>query len=204
MVFIDNLAYSLFAISFAGFLILYTIISIYLAYRKKQKDFSSYLKSAIVPLAFIGIYMLLMGLWGQFTWPLPGSYNTLFYDPLISFGILLLTFSISIKYNVKLQYVGFLGLMVGIMVIGYGITGYQIGLTAAPVALLLMYLFYGFAGIFSYPTALIADRLPGFKKNFWKGWHLMLILFLAFILLASCISAFVGAAALTQHLITAP
>ncbi|MCL5100877.1 MAG: DUF981 family protein, partial [Candidatus Marsarchaeota archaeon] len=41
------------------------------------------------------------------------------------------------------------------------------GLTQAPIALLGLYFLYGLAGIFSYPVALIADRLPGLQKNAW-------------------------------------
>ena len=66
---------------------------IYRSSKKKQKDFSAQIKSAIVPLLLIGIYMFVMALWGQLAWPLPGSYNILFYDPMISFGIVLIAFS---------------------------------------------------------------------------------------------------------------
>jgi putative membrane protein len=204
MVFIDNLAYSLFSVSFAGFLLLYTVTSMYLVYRKRGKNFSEYLRAASVPLALIGTYMVIMGLWGQFTWPLPGSYNILFYDPLVSFGIVLLAFSISVKYKIRLEYSGFLALLVGIMIITYGIVGYNIGLTTAPIALLGLYFLYGLAAIFAYPVSLIADRLPGLKKNVWTGWHIILILFWILLLLASLLSAYTGIAAIGQHLISAP
>lgn len=205
MVFVDNLAYSLFMISFAGFMLLYTISSMYLVYRRGKRNFSDYLKSASVPLGLIGVYMLIMGLWGQFTWPLPGSYNILFYDPLVSFGIVLLAFAIAVKYDVRLEYAGFLGLMVGVMVIIYGIEGYGAGLTSEPIALLLMYFFYGVAGIFAFPVSLIADRLPGLKKGrIWKGWHVVLIVFWILLLLASLLSGFVGILAIPAHLISAP
>lgn len=205
MVFTDNLAYSLFAISFAGFLLLYTISSMYLVYRRKGKNFSEYLKSASIPIAILGVYLLIMGFWGQFTWPLPGSYNILFYDPMISFAILLISFSLAVKYGVRLEYVGFLGLLVGIMVIVYGIEGYGLGLTQSPIALFLMYFFYGIAGIFAFPVSLIADRLPGIKKGkIWKGWHIILITFWIILLLASCLSAFTGVLAIPAHLLSAP
>src|ERR1700729_1209085 len=127
MAFVDNLAFSLTAISFAGFLILYMISSMYLVYRKGRKNFYDYLISAAIPLGIIGAYMVVMALWGQSTWPLPGSYNILFYDPLLAFGIVTLSFSLAIKAKVRLEYVGFLALMVGVMVIAYGIEGYNLG-----------------------------------------------------------------------------
>ena len=40
MAFIDNLAFSLFAISMAGFILLYVISSMYFVYKRKRKDFS--------------------------------------------------------------------------------------------------------------------------------------------------------------------
>ncbi|MGI0100854.1 MAG: DUF981 family protein [Candidatus Micrarchaeaceae archaeon] len=175
--------------SFAGFLLLYTITSMYLVYRKRQKNFSEYMNSAGVPLGLLGPFMLVEGLLGQFTWPLPGSYNILFYDPLISFGLLLLGFAISVMLKVRLEYVGFFRLMVGAMVMVYGIEGYGIGRKGAPIALLGMYFLYGLSEIFSYPVSLIADRLPGLQKNPWKGWHVVLVLFWILLFLASGVSA---------------
>jgi len=204
MVFVDNLAYELFAISFAGFLLLYTISSMYLVYRRKDRNFSEYLMGASVPLGLLGAYMLIQGLWGQFTWPLPGSYNILFFDPLVSFGLLLIGFALSVRYKVRLEYVGFFGLMVGVMVIAYGIEGYNIGLTKEPIALLALYFLYGLVGIFSFPVSLIADRIPNVKYNAWIGWHIALATFWILLLVASCLSAVIGIAAIPAHLISAP
>lgn len=204
MVFTDNLAFQLFTISFGGFLTLYTVSSMYLVYRRKGKNFKDYLKSASIPLGILGTYMLILGLWGQFTWPLPGSYNILFYDPFISFAIVLISFALAVKYDVRLEYVGFLGLMVGVMVIIYGIQGYGLGLTSTPIALLGLYFLYGLAGIFSFPVSLIADRLPGLKKKVWIGWHITLVLFWFLLLLASLLSGYVAVLAIQAHLLSAP
>ncbi|MDE1870907.1 MAG: DUF981 family protein [Candidatus Micrarchaeota archaeon] len=206
MAFIDNLAYQLLTLSFACFMLLYTVTSMYLIYRKKGKNFREHLKSASVPIAMLGTYMIVTGLWGQFTWPLPGSYNILFYDPFISFGIILLAFSLTVKYEVRFEYLGFLGLMIGVMTILYGVEGYKIGLTKEPVALLAMYFLYGLAGIFSYPVSLIADKitLPRIYARVWMGWIIMLVLFWLFLFAAGSLSASVGIAAISQHLISAP
>ena len=203
MVFIDDVAYSLFSISFAGFMLLYATASAYLAYRKKHKNLSECLKSAAIPILLIGIYMLAMGLWGQFTWPLPGSYNILFYDPMVSFGIVLMAFYLSVKFDAKLEYTGFLALMVGVMVIGYGIFGYNIGLTKVPSALLGMYALYGLSGIFSYPVLLMADRFSG-SKRMGMEWHALLYIFLILLLLASLLSAYTAFSAVPAHLLNPP
>lgn len=204
MAFIDNLAYELMAISFSGLVLLYTISQMYLVYRKGGKSFGEHLRNASVPLGILGAYLLVMGIWGQFTWTLPGSYNILFYDPLVSLGILLVAFAVAVRTGAKLEYVGFLGLLVGIMTIMYGIEGYSIGLTQAPLALLAMYFFYGAAGIFSYPVSMIADRLPGLQKRVWYGWTVILVIFWILILVASLLSAFVGLSAVPAHLLSAP
>ena len=204
MVFIDNVAYSLFLLSMAGFLVLYLMADVFWAFRKGERDYADIMMGASVPLILIGIYMVITGAYGQFTWPLPGSYNILFYDPLVSFGIVILSFALAIRYKVRYDYVGFLGLLVGITTIFYGIQGYSIGLTQAPIALLLLYAFFGVAGIFSYPVSLILERLPGLKKNPWKGWYVCLAIFFIAMLMAALVSGYVAVLAIPAHLLSPP
>jgi len=204
MVFVDNLAYSLLAVSFAGFLSLYTLSSTYRVYKKKPENASACLKGAVVPLAIISVYLIITGLWGQLAWPLPGSYNMLFYDPMLSLGIVLLSFSIAVKYDLKLEYSGFLGLMVGEVAIVYGVEGYGIGLTSQPLALLLMYMLYGLAGVLSYPVSLMFDRMAASHGRIGSGWKNVFILFCIILLLACMLSALVGVVAVPQHLVSPP
>ncbi|MFI5412498.1 MAG: DUF981 family protein, partial [Candidatus Micrarchaeales archaeon] len=79
-----------------------------------------------------------------------------------------------------------------------------IGLTKEPIALLLLYIFYGVAAIFSYPVALIADRLPGLQKNPWIGWHIILAVFWLALFAASITAAYIGMSAIGGHLVSAP
>jgi putative membrane protein len=204
MVFIDNLAYSLLAVSFAGFLSLYMLSSAYRAYKKKPGNASACLKSACVPLGIVSAYLILTGLWGQFAWPLPGSYNILFYDPMLSIGIVLLSFAIAVKYDLKLEYSGFLGMMVGEVAIVYGAEGYLLGLTSKPLALLIMYALYGLAGVFSYPVSLMFDRLASSHEKVSPRWKAVFIVFCILLLLASMTSTLVGIVAVPQHLMSAP
>jgi putative membrane protein len=207
MPFIDNLAYSLFSLSFAGFLILYLVISEYFAYAKRNKGYTDYaarLEGAKAPLILIGLYMMVMGMWGQLAWPLPGSYNILFYDPLVSFGMIVLALALSIHFRIRFEYVGFFGLLIGIMTIIYGVQGYNIGLTEEPIALLALYGLFGTAGIFSYPVALLMQRLPGLQKNPWVGWTLCVAIFVIAMLGASLLAAYVAMSAIPSHLVSAP
>ncbi len=204
MVFVDNLGYSLFTLGFAGFILLYTVSSMYLTYRKHKKDFASHLASASVPLFIVGAYILISGLWGQMVWPLPGSYNILFYDPFVSFGLILIAFAAAIRYKTKLEYIGFFGLIIGITSIFYGAHAYILKLTSAPLVMLGLYILYGLAGIFSYPASLVVDRLPGLQRRVWMGWNTILVLFWIFLLLASIIAIVLGVSAIPQHLLTPP
>jgi putative membrane protein len=207
MAFTDNLAYALFSLSFAGFLILYLVVSEYITYVKKNKNYADYtarLEAAKAPLLLVGAYMVIMGLWGQMTWPLPGSYNILFYDPLLSFGMIVLALGLSIHFRVRFEYVGFFGLLIGIMTIIYGVQGYSIGLTEEPLALLALYGFFGVSGIFSYPVALLMQKLPGLQRNPWVGWTLCLVIFVVAMLGASLLAAYVAVSAIPSHLISAP
>lgn len=204
MAFVDNLAYSLFALSFAGFMLLYTVSRMYLVYRAKKVTYPEQLRSASVPLGIIGGYMLVMGLWGQFTWLLPGSYNILFYDPFVSLGMLLVAFAGAVRYSTKLEYVGFLAMMVGVMTLVYGSIGYSQSLTAEPIALLALYLIFGLTAVLAYPVSMIADRLPGLQRKVWFGWHIILASFWVLLLASSVLAAFIGFAAIPQHLLSAP
>lgn len=206
-VFVDDLAYNLFVVSFAGLLMLYTASKIYLTYRKRGKNFSEILKGAVVPLGILGAYMLINGIVSQLLWPLPGSYNILFFDPFVAFGSLLVALAIMVKYDLKLEYIGFLGLMIGAMAIAYGWYGYSIGLTKSPIDLFGIYFFFGVAGVLSYPVSLIIDRLqggPGPQKNIGTVWIVVFILFLLALLVASGLAGYTGFAALPAHLLSAP
>lgn len=204
MVFVDNLAYFLFIIGFTGLILLYTISSVYKVSKRGKKNFLEYLEGASVPLFILGLYIFITGIIGQILWPLPGSYNILFFDPYISFGIVLLAFSISIKYKIRLGYTGFFGLLIGIMAIVYGIHAYSLGMTKAPLMLLLMYLFYGLAGIMSCPIAFFVDKLTHLQKRIGLGWDISFVLFWVFLVIASILAITLGATALPYHLASPP
>ncbi len=204
MVFVDNLVYMLFIIGFAGFIILYVVTSVYKESKRKKKNLLEYLEGASVPLFILGLYVFITGILGQILWPLPGSYNILFFDPYISFGIVLLAFSVSVRYKVRLGYTGFFGLLVGIMAIVYGMHAYSLGMTREPLMLFLMYLFYGLAGIMSFPIAFFVDKLTRLQKNIGIGWNFSFILFWIFLIIASILAITIGATALPYHLLAAP
>lgn len=105
----------------------------------------------------LGLVILIIGFWGMFTWPLPGSYNILFFDVYTLFGLIVLGFGLSVLARFRLQYVGVLSLVSGGIVIAYGARAYQLGLTSTPWAMFLMYLGWGATAILAFPVAVIAD-----------------------------------------------
>lgn len=204
MVFIDNLAYSLFSLSVAGFLVIYLVLSVYMAYRKNKKDYNERMNGVFAPLLVVSVYMIISAAYGQFAWPLPGSYNILFYDPLASFGLLLLALAITLRYKYRLRYVGFLGLLFGAMTIFYGYQGYLIGLTKSPIALLGMYGFYGLAGIFAYPVSIMMERITMSKNKPGALLTICLVIFLLAMLAAVLLSAYIAIEAVPAHLLSPP
>jgi len=88
-----------------------------------QGDVLAELKSLYSPLLLLGIYIAVTGVFGNLLWPLPGSYNILFYDLYPLLGIGLIAIAISIKNRTKLEYIGFLALLLGLVTIYYGTLG---------------------------------------------------------------------------------
>ena len=207
--FIDEIAYVLFAIGFVGVLTLYMTMSVFYNYRKNLKkkeniDIYSIISGGILPLGAVGIYLFIISLWGQFTWPLPGSYNILFFDPLMSLSIVLIGFAWSVRSRIKIHYVGLFSLLVGLMTIDYGITGYMIGLTQSPLAFMGLFVTFGIVGVLAFPVSLIMDNQPGKTSAYPKLWFSLVLLFWIFLILATVIAFLVAGLSLYPHLSTPP
>lgn len=204
MVFIDLLTGQLFVLGFSGLILAYTTITGALAYRK-GKDIMHVMESGRIPLALLGGYILLTGLFGQFTWPLPGSYNILYYDIFPLWGIFLLASAWALHSKMKLQYVGLLALLIGCMSVFYGYSGYELGLSSAPIAVLGLFGLFGLAGIFGYPVTLMFDReMEKRKANKSLVWIVILAIFLIALIFASLLAIYIGASAVPVHLKSAP
>ena len=204
MAFVDDLALELYSISLVGFLALYITIRMYLANRRGEKSLDGYLKAGAVPMLILGAFILIMGLFGEFSWPLPGSYNILFYDPYVMLGIILVAGSASVLLKQKLQSVGFLSLLAGLVVAWYGVHGYLIGLTSSPIGLLGLFLAFGSAAVFAYPMTLMIDNVALLNGKQSKVWMACLILFCISVFAASAVAALIATLAIPVHLASAP
>jgi putative membrane protein len=160
MTFVDTLAFQLFTLAFVSGLLFYSGIVGYSTYRKygPRRTFD-HLKAQAVPLGGIGLIVFSIGLWGELVWPLPGSYNILFFDPYVLLGIVLLGFAISVNIGRRTQYVGLLAAMTGLLSIYYGYSAYTLSLTKEPLAMFFLYVALGGTAIFTFPVTLWIDRM---------------------------------------------
>lgn len=203
MAFVDILTSQLYVLGFLGLLIVYLVGESYLMYKRGNKH-SNVLGSGSIPMALLGGYALITGLYGQFTWPLPGSYNILFYDVYTLMGLLMVGFAWAFKNGSRMSPVGFLSLLLGLMVLLYGVFGYLQGLTEEPILLLLLYIGYGFAGILGFPVTVMLDRAKDGIKNRSKLWIALVLLFSLTLFIGSLTSLAIASLAVPAHLLSPP
>ena len=203
MVFIDDLAFELFTLSLVGVVSIYLTGYAYLYYRKGLKDVETIMRPGAFILGILGVIIVIMGIFGEMTWPLPGSYNILFYDPYLLFGIILVSVSSSIILKQKLQFSGILALFSGLIAIYYGVNAYLDKMTSSQIAMLGLYLSLGLTGMFTFPATLIYDLLPS-RDNVSKFWTVILVLFWVGLIVSSALAALTAIEAVPQHLLKPP
>ncbi len=170
MAFVDDLGLQLILIGLVALTIFYVGARTYIRYRSGGTDkATNELKSSAPMIGIFGFVVLLLGLFGEFAWPLfTGTagvkYNILFYDPTVLFGIILIGFAFSLAFNLKTQYVGLFALAAGLVTIFYGVNGYNLGMTNEPIGLLGLYVAFGGAGLFTYPMTLLIDKVVAAKS----------------------------------------
>jgi putative membrane protein len=185
------------------------------------------MRAQAVMLSTIGIVILIIGFWGEFTWPLSaivsganvlGAYDILFYDPYLMMGMALLGFSACIILRLDTKYAGLFALMVGALSIYYGTNAYSLGLTKEPIAMLLLYVAFGITGIFAFPFTLFIDRIimdPLREEStgnsaqkpltpIWKLAFTCFVIFLLFSAISAILAIYIGGGALAPHLSNPP
>jgi len=226
MTFVDTLAFQLFTLAFVSGLLFYSGVVGYVTYlRHGPRRTFEHLRAQAIPLGGLGVIIASIGLWGEIVWPLPGSFNILFFDPYVLLGVVLLGFAVSVAFRWRTQYVGLLAMMVGLLSIYYGAEAYNLGLTKEPLAMFLLYVAMGGTAVFTFPVTLWLDRYvvtplsasatPGEGTDtggtkiaqMTAEVKVLFGLFLIFLLFAagSAIAAlWIGGGALPQHLTYAP
>ncbi|TRM86276.1 hypothetical protein DJ526_10015 [Sulfolobus sp. A20-N-G8] len=140
---------------------------------------------------FIHLYFCFYGL---IAWPLVSSYNILFYDLYPILGIGIIGIAVSIKYSYKLEILGFMALLYGLITIYYGIVGFQHNMTLEPIALLALYGLTGLSSIFFYPVSLFLDH--------GKYGKIFLVLDAVLLILAGLLAGYIGLEAVPEHLVS--
>ncbi len=170
MTFIDDLALVEVLLAFVAALFAYSGVLIWWAIRKDDPaGVRRVLKGAAVPLGALGGAMLFLALWGEMAWPFPAGmagYNIFFFDPMLLLGVVLVAYAVSAQFSLRTQYVGLLAFLAGAVTIFYGYTGYTASpaFTKDPFDTLLLYMGFGAAGLFAYPTTVVVDYYLGAQE----------------------------------------
>jgi len=190
--FVDQLTGQLIAMA-AGFItIAYGLLRTFAIHSELTK-YKQAIEAQYLPLLVIGIYISVTGFFGLLVWPLPGSYNILFYDlyPLLGLGLIMI--ALGVKNGYKLEHLGFLGILLGIVTMYYGAEGYLKNMTQEPAALLALYVLTGLSSIFFYPVSMFIDNGNPKIKIF-------LLIDAILLILAGVVAGYIGLAAVPDHL----
>jgi len=226
MTFVDTLAFQLFSLAFVSAALFYSGLVGYVTFlRYGPRRTFEHLRSQAVPLGGLGVIIATIGLWGEIVWPLPGSYNILFFDPYLLLGVVLIGYAVCLGFRWRTQYIGLLAAMTGLLSIYYGANAYNLGLTKEPLAMFLLYVSMGCMAIFTFPVTLWIDRYvisplissestPGGPSPDSKPSAAMsaevkvlfglFLIFLLFALGSAIATLYIGGNALTSHLSYAP
>jgi putative membrane protein len=156
--FVDNLGLELMSLPVVAFMFLYMTVRAYQARRMEAfQRIKEVLSEGAVVIFGVGGIATLLGLWGEFTWTLPGSYNLLFDDAYVLLGLVLMVFSASVLLGKGASSSGLLSMLSGIITIWYGLNGYLLGLTKEPIALLGIYGLFGLSAVVGLPVTRVLD-----------------------------------------------
>jgi putative membrane protein len=166
MAFIDFLALQEALLLIATAIVGFVGLSAHWAMRQNDAaGVKSALKSGAVPIGGIGAVATTLAVWAETTWPFPAipgtdlaSYNILFTDVYLLFGLTLVILAVTMAFHLKLAYAGLFAFVAGAVTMGYGWNGYILHMTKEPLQTLLLYLAFGGVGIFSFPATLMTDH----------------------------------------------
>ncbi len=113
-------------------------------------------------LLMAGLLALVTGLHMVFTWPLPGSFNILFGEMSVFFGVLLLGLGFSVLFRLDLFPVAVYGAFVGLASLLIGIQVLNLGLTNNPALTGSGFIWMGVIGLGAVPM-LALRAVPVFR-----------------------------------------
>ncbi len=144
-----------------------------------KKDISS----LVVPAFILGLFNAVSGFLMSFTWPLPGSYNMLFGDPLLVLGLLMIAGSYMISKGMDMKVLSLLGFLLGVyLIVGMiGIT--QFGMESGNDWLTAtgLYAFSMLAAIFS-PILYLKPKGSGKYAYYFEVFLLVVVMLFALLI----------------------
>ncbi|MEM0149758.1 MAG: DUF981 domain-containing protein [Candidatus Micrarchaeaceae archaeon] len=157
-----------------------------------KKDISS----LVVPVFVLGLFNAVSGFLMSFTWPLPGSYNMLFGDPLLMLGLLMIAGSYMISKGMDVKVLSLLGFLLGIYLLVGMISISQFSLETGNdwITATGLYAFSFLAGIFS-PIIYLKPKGSNRYAYYFEVFLLVLVMLLALL---------IGYMGLNAHLGTPP
>ncbi|MGC8516809.1 MAG: DUF981 family protein [Candidatus Acidifodinimicrobium sp.] len=164
------------------------ILTLFLWKLSKPKEYSRYTVGFFIT-GFLG---LITALPMVLTWPLPGSYNIAFGEPMLFFSIILLAIGFAIEKRWAFDSIVIFGVLGSIMSIVIGAQIYNLGMTDAPLFAMVGFVMTGLGGLFAAP-------LLYYPKN--KG---LLILASVLFILAALLWLYIGYSAYIAHLALPP
>ncbi|BAB60415.1 hypothetical protein [Thermoplasma volcanium GSS1] len=149
-------------------------------------------KSLVVPAFGVGFFDFVSGFIMSFTWPLPSSYNMLFGDPLLMFGLILMMSSYMEYRGFDLRFNSILLLFLGIYVLvaSAGIVHYKLETGDDLLSSMGLYILDGIAAVLA-PIMYIKPE---------NGKYLYLLEFII-LLLGTFVALFIGYEAIWGHLL---
>lgn len=227
MTFIDPLTLVLDLLILVACAVFYTGFLVWLNMRDKQlARAQAQLMGGATILGILGGVILIIALWGATTWPLSvvidgnnvlGSYDILFFDALVMFGIVLVAFALAVHTGRPTSFVGVLGVVAGFGIMYYGYRAYLLSLTLEPLYTFLLYLAFGATAVLSFPVTLYLDWfVTGLSKKEnqpyhsedkpaypWM-WNLWIGAFLVVVVCAGVAGVYYGFTAAWAHLASPP
>ncbi len=155
---VDNISLIVDLLILATVAVFYTGFYVWFNFRRKDLDRAvTGLREGALLLVIVAFITGIIALWGEITFPLPGSYNVFFFDPLGLFALLIGAFGLAVWFRLPTSFVGVFGVVVGSGVILYGARAYQLHLTMDPLETFLLYVAFGALAIASLVPALFID-----------------------------------------------
>ncbi len=188
MVFIDSLTVMLLSTGFTALIISFYIFMLI----KAKKDFTQ----LIVPAFVFGLFDAVSGFVMSFTWPLPGSYNILFGDPLLIAGLILISGACMLYKKIDLRILSIFAVFLGIYILIGAVAMFAFHLESGNdlISASALYILSGLSSVLS-PSIYMNPKGNG-RFLYW-------ILFIMLILTA-LVSFFISFNGLYMHLQYAP